>query len=338
MKKMMFLAVAVLFLAVFGTPCSAEEKKVTIEVLQVTDIDVFNQAYQGFIQELKSNGFVQGANLTVNRKIIPFDVEKGGIWDKIKVKFAIGSEASRIATAKPDLALTLGTPSTKYAKDKIIAAGIPLVFTAVAIPQAAGCKSLTEAGPGFTGSTLYMDMNNVFKIVKLAFPKATTAAIIYSDDENGAAQAKEAQDKAKAFGIKVLLKEVKKTQSIKPVAEELIKQGAEMFLLPLDTYYGLKGNQASKDLTVVSESSKVPVVSLVMTKMPGAILYIGSDFPTVGALAGKQAAQILKKTATTDKLPIARMDQLKIMVDTGAMKDLGIQLPLQILQIAKDVK
>lgn len=338
MNKAIFSVLLVLFLAALVTPCPAEDKKVTIEVLQVTDIDVFNQAYQGFIQELKNNGFVQGVNLTVNRKIIPFDVEKGGIWDKLKVKYNIGSEASRIAAAKPDLALTMGTPSTKYAKDKIIAAGIPVVFTAVAIPQAAGCKSLNEAGPGFTGSTLYMDMNNVFKILKLAFPKATTAGIIYSDDENGIAQAKEAQDKAKAFGIKVLLKEVKKTQSIKPAAEDLIKQGVELFLLPLDTYYGLKGNQAAKELAALSESSKVPVVSLVMNKMPGGILYVGSDFPTVGALAGKQAAQILKKTTTADRLPIARMDQLKIMVDTGAMKDLGIQLPIQILQIAKDVK
>jgi putative tryptophan/tyrosine transport system substrate-binding protein len=338
MKKLMFLAFTFLLLAASAPPCFAEEKKVTIEVLQVTDIDVFNQAYQGFLQELKNNGYVQGVNLTVNRKIIPFDVEKGGIWDKIKVKYHISSEASRIAAAKPDLVLTMGTPSTKYARDKIIAAGIPLVFTAVAIPQAAGCKSLTEAGPGFTGATLYMDMNSVFKIINLAFPREKTAGIIHSDDENGIAQAREAQDKARAFGIKVILKEVKKTQDIKPVAEDLIKQGVEMFLLPLDTYYGLKGNLYAKELAAISVSSKVPVISLVMNRMPGGILYVGSDFPSVGALSGKQAAQILKKTAVIDRMPIVRMDQLKIMVDTEAMKALGIQLPLQILQIAKDVK
>jgi hypothetical protein len=32
------------------------------------------------------------------------------------------------------------------------------------------------------------------------------------------------------------------------------------------------------------------------------------------------------------------MDHLKIMVDTATMKSLGIQLPLQILQLAKNVK
>ncbi len=338
MKRAYLVVTAFVLMAIIGSPCSAEEKKFTIEVLQVTDVDVFNQSYTAFIQELKGNGFVLGQNLTVNRKVLAYDIEKGGTWDKVKLLFNIRSEASRIAAAKPSLALTIGTPATKYGKDKIIGAGVPLVFTAVSVPQNAGCRSLSEAGPGFTGTTLYMDMNNFFKLVKLAFPNLKTAGVIHSDDEAGVYQAKEAQAKAGGFGMKVVKKEVGKTDRIEPAAEELLKQGAEIFIVPLDTYYGLSGNQRAKDLSAVCMTKKIPIVSLVMNKVPGAILYIGTDFPTIGSMSGKQAAQILKGSVRADQIPIMRMQDLKVMVDTATMKAMGIPLPMQILQIAKDVK
>jgi putative ABC transport system substrate-binding protein len=338
MKKAFIAALVFVLAALISSPCQAEEKKYTIEVLQVTDIEVFNQSYNAFIHELKANGFVLGQNLSVNRKILAFDIEKGGTWDKVKLLFNIRSEAARIAAAKPSLALTIGTPATKYGKDKIIGAGIPLVFTAVSVPQNAGCKSLSEAGPGFTGATLYMDMNNFFKLARLAFPNMKTAGIIHTDDEVGLFQAKDAQAKAGGFGMIVVAREVGKTARIAPAAEALMKQGAEMFIVPLDTYYGLNGNQRAKDLAAVCLARKIPVVSLVMNKVPGAILYIGTDFPTIGSMSGRQAAQILKGGVRADQIPIMRMQDLKVMVDTATMKATGIQLPMQILQIAKDVK
>ena len=126
------------------------------------------------------------------------------------VLLRIRSEASRIVGAKPDLVLTIGTPATKYAKEKIISAGIPLVFTAVAIPEAAGCGSLTQAGPGFTGATLHMNMQESLKKVKLAFPSIKIMGIVHSDDENAIAHVEEAQKYAASFGLTFITKEVGK--------------------------------------------------------------------------------------------------------------------------------
>jgi putative tryptophan/tyrosine transport system substrate-binding protein len=339
MKKMRFLVFTTLFLIAPGATCPAMEQTFVIDVLQVSDIEVYDQAYQGFVQELAKDGLVAGTNLTVNRRVIPFDEEKSGMMDRLKLRFStVGREAKRIVASKPDLVLTMGTPATLYGKDRFTAAGIPVVFTAVAIPQAAGCRSLNEAGPGFTGSTLYLDMNYVLKIVTLSFPRVRTAGIIHSDDENGSSQAKEAQDKARGFGLKVIVRKVKKTQDIRPVAEDLVRQGVELFILPLDTYYGLNGNQQAKELAQVSLTTKVPVVSLALSRMPGAVLYVGSDFKTVGAMSGRQAAKILKKATVVDRMPVLRMDQLNVMKDAEAMKALGVELPDQILKVAHDIQ
>ena len=152
MKKPILTIGCVFFLlAGLSMTCLAEEKKIKIEVVQVTNIEPYQKSYQGFVRELARNGIVQGKNLEIRRKIIGFDMEKATMWSKIGVLMQLKSEAMRIADVKPDLVLTIGTPSTKYTKDKIIAAGVPLVFSAVAIPTAAGCKSMTQAGPVLPG-------------------------------------------------------------------------------------------------------------------------------------------------------------------------------------------
>ncbi|HHO74842.1 MAG TPA: hypothetical protein ENN05_00235, partial [Deltaproteobacteria bacterium] len=280
----------------------------------------------------------EGQNLTVNRRIVDFDVEKGGLWKKVGVLMSIRSEASDIVKAKPDLALTIGTPATKYAKDRIISAGIPLVFTAVAIPEAAGCKSLSEAGDGFTGATLYVDMKGVLQIVRLAFPDAKTIGIVHTDDDNGMAQVEDAKLKAPQVGMNVISKEVNKKDSIKPAIAELCNQGAQIFAVPLDSYYGMRDYEPTHDLDIETLARRLPVFSLVLWKSPGAILYVGADFGVIGTLSGQQAVKILIDGASPGSLPVLKQEELKIMVDIKRMNELNIQLPLEVLQIAKSVE
>lgn len=336
MRKITVVCVCILFSAVFSLSCLAADKNFKVEVLQVTKIDPFEKTYNGFIKALADNGLVQGKNLTVKRTIIDFDIEKGGLWKKIGVLMRIRSEASRIAAEKPDLVLTLGTPSTKHAKDKIIAAGIPVVFSAVAIPTAAGCKSMTEAGPGFTGATLYMNMKDALNIVKLAFPKATVLGVIHSDDENAVAQVEEAKRVGAGMGLTFITKEVGKSDRITPHARELAAKGVQLFVVPLDTYYALRKGEAGNELYYLRRDTlHIPAVALVLAKQPGAILYMGADFGYTGMLSGQQAAKILKDGVKPDTLPIQRQKDLNLMVDEKAYKEFNVQLPMDVLRLAK---
>ena len=74
--------------------------------------------------------------------MIDFDVEKAGLWKKASLLLKLKGEVSRIAAARPDLAMTIGTPATLYTKDKIISAGVPLVFSA--------CRSPSRPGAGLS--------------------------------------------------------------------------------------------------------------------------------------------------------------------------------------------
>jgi putative ABC transport system substrate-binding protein len=87
----------------------------------------------------------------------------------------------------------------------------------------------------------------------------------------------------------------------------------------------------------VLNAKKIPLVCYCHVGFSGAILYVGSEFQVIGALSGKQAAKILKEGAKPDTIPVAMQDDLKILVDLKTAKKLGIDLPLSILQIAKEV-
>ncbi|MGD0210755.1 MAG: hypothetical protein ABSC14_07220, partial [Desulfomonilia bacterium] len=64
MKKVGFCIICLLLLAVISIPCAAAEKTSRIEALQVTAIEPYKNAYNGFLKELEKNGIVKGQNLT----------------------------------------------------------------------------------------------------------------------------------------------------------------------------------------------------------------------------------------------------------------------------------
>jgi putative ABC transport system substrate-binding protein len=330
MKKFLCIFVCLFFI----TQPVFSGQQYRIAVLQVSKIKVFENAYEGFIETLNGHGIVEGDNLTVSRYIIDADLD-ANLWEKVGILLKIKKTAGRIINENPDLVLTIGTPATKYSKDKIIKAGIPLVFTSVANPIAAGCESMTQAGQGYTGATIYIDPYDVIKIARLALPKMRTMGIIHCDDDNAVVFAEEAKEKAARQGIRVLTRQVGKSDKIAPAAMELIGEGIDMFGIPPDTYYALRDNEPAKDLVAITHEKKIPGVAFMTSGARGCILYIGPSLRTNGSLSGEQAAKILIDGVKPGSLPIARQENLSILSDVDAIKSLGIEIPIEILQLAK---
>lgn len=300
-----------------------------VAVLQVTDIEPYQQSLDGFLKALRDNGLVAGKNLQVDRVKIDFDLERGGFWDRFVTLLRIREAANKFAQAKPDLVLTIGTPATKYARGILEDAHIPVVFTAVANPVDAGCPSLVDGGPGMTGATLYTDMGASMKIVHQLFPGVQRIGMVHTDDENGVAHVEAAASAAKALGLSVSATQVGKNDSIVPALKRLLEPGrdAQMFAVPLDTYYGLRHFEPAKDLGDFGTENNLPVISFALVRVPGAVLYVGADFATVGGLSGQQAAKILKRHVKPDILPVLRQTQPTVLIDPQRAAAMNLTLP-----------
>jgi putative tryptophan/tyrosine transport system substrate-binding protein len=297
-----------------------------IEALQVSKIELFDRAYKGFVDELARNGLVEGKNLVINRHIIDADVEET-LWKRVYILYQIKKTADEIIMTKPDLVLTISTPATKYTRDKFIDAGIPVVFTAVANPVDVGCDTLEYSGKEFTGSTLYVDPFVLLSLSKAALPNLKKIGMVHSDDDNAVAFVEEARLKGGQLGITVVSRQVEKSDAIAPAALELIGEGIQAFGVPLDTYYGLKGDKAGRDLIDLAREKKIPIFAFMKYNIKGGVLYMGSDFSTVGGYSAKQAAQILKEGIQPRKVPIFRQEEPFIFSDDESARQLGIAFP-----------
>ena len=96
MKRLLF---TLSFIVLFSLPLVAKDTY-RIEVLQVSKINPFDWAYEGFVEELARNGLVKGQNLVINRHIIDADAD-AGIWKKIGILMNIKSEAQISSRSNP---------------------------------------------------------------------------------------------------------------------------------------------------------------------------------------------------------------------------------------------
>ena len=330
------IILAVLVSIIFFSPCYAQTLY-KVEVLQVGNLAAFDDLYDGLVMELEKNGLTRGKNLRINRTVIDADAE-AGLWEKVKILFRIKSTAGDIIDKRPDLIVTIGTPATKHSKDKIIKAGIPLVFSSVAIPELVGCVSKTQAGPGFNGITIYMDPSDLLRIAQLGLPNIKKIGIIHSDDDNAVAYTEEAKIKAAKLGLEVVSRQVKMSESPAAAYRELIDEGIDVFFAPIDTYYGIRDFGPTREILDLSFEHKVPVISSVTGNIRGALLYIAPDFLVIGKLTSGHIIKILKDKAKPESIPVAREENLNVIVDLEASKKLGIELPLQVLQVAKSIE
>ena len=69
-----------------------------------------------------------------------------------------------------------------------------------------------------------------------------------------------------------------------------------------------------------------------MVRVPGALLYVGADFASVGGLSGLQAVKILKRHTRPDVLPILKQDRPTILVDPERVLALNVTLPAHALE------
>ena len=318
------------FLVVFVNPSTAQAVY-RIEVLQAGKTPGFEEAYQGIVRGLETAG-LSPAEVKIARTIVEVNPDaEPYTWENLRVLMKIKMSADLIIGRAPDLVITLGTPATKFARLKIAAAGIPLVFSCVAEPEVVGCLSKTHAGPGFTGVTMYADPAELMRLARQGLPNLKKIGVIHSDDDYASFYADEIKARAGELGLEVLDRQVNLYDKVAPAAEELVAQGIDAFFVPMDRYYRLKNDQNWKILMKLSSDRKVPCIASVAGNVRGALLYTSPDWETLGSLAADQAAKILRGGVKPEDIPVANPRNQGVLVDAEAFRKLGIELPPKLL-------
>ena len=315
-KKVLLLVVLLMCsLVMFGCTENGEDVPV-VGVLQLVTHGALDNARVGFVEGLKSAGYIDGQNI----KLV------------VKNPEADTPTLNQMATdlvRSCDLVLAIATPAATALQSAAKAQGkdIPILFTAVTDAEDAQLV-VSNANPGgnITGTS---DMNPVadqIDLIKELVGGIKKFGLIYNTDEaNSRVQANMAKEEASKVGLEVREITVTDANAIATTVKQLINDGSEALYIPTDNL--MASNMPA--IVSVCEEFKIPVIcgEESMVVAGGTITY-GINYTKLGKQTAAMAVKILTGTKPADiAVETQGAEDLAISVNYENLEKIGLTLP-----------
>jgi putative ABC transport system substrate-binding protein len=323
MKKLStVVALAFAAIAVGGlTSCNQTSSVKKIGILQVITHDALGACRQGFVDELKAEGFDE-----TDKKNVKFDVQ---------IPEGDSATENSMATSlviNNDLVFGIATSSAmalKQASEKQNKATLPVLFSAVTDPV--GSKLVTSftdhghvTGTSDAGPTAKnIDLFKEFSITKIG--------ILYNRNEtNSQVQKNEAQAACDADGITLVDGGITETSDISSTLANMITvQGIKGLFVPTD-------NTVAADMKAIKKTlidNKVVTVCADSSETAnGGSLGFSVDYAILGKTTGAMAAKILKGEDIA-KIDVSLAASFPMGVNEDFFTETGIAIPASIQKI-----
>lgn len=278
---MKFLFSTLTVFMTFQTFASSSEQKMKLVTLtEIVSHPSLEQAKLGVIEELKAQGFFEGKNMKLVQDNAQGDVGKANLI------------AKKFVGMKPDLIISISTPSTIAVKQAAKGTSIPIVFVSVSDPVSARLvTSLTEKNSQITGAvaTDPTMIKGLQELMKTMIPKMKTIGMVYNSAEANSAKALKEFKASLDPSMKLVEVSVPSSNLVPDAVRSLVKK-VDAIYIPLDNTVV----SALPKLMQIARENKVPTFSNdpEHVKM-GALASYGFSQYAVGQTAGKMAAKIL---------------------------------------------
>lgn len=304
----MAVMLAALTLGGCSSSKNANKDVVHIGILQYVEHPSLSAAREGFVAELKKEGYVDGKNL------------------KLDYENAQGDQSNlqTISTnllSNNDLVLGIATPAAQTLSN--LSTDVPVLFTAVTDPVSAKLVKTMEKPEGIATGT--SDMSPISKQVELlqkVMPDVKKVGIMYTTNErNSEVQVEEAQKEFAKAGIDVLTKGISSTNDVQDTAKSLMSQTQVLFI-PTDNMIV----SAISLITELSKEMKVPVVGGSADIVEQGVLFTyGANYEALGRQTAKLAVRIIKGEDVS-KVSAEYPKTLNVVANDDMAKTLGIDL------------
>lgn len=304
-----------------SAPAPAAEKQVKIGIVQIVEHPALDAAREGFISQMAKNGYEKDKNVV-------YDVQsaQGNMDTALSI-------VQKFQGDKVDMVFAIATPTAQAAAQTL--KDIPVVFTAVTDPVAAGLvKSMEKPEGNLTGTT---DMNPVeeqLALVKELKADAKKVGVIYNAGE---VNSKVQVDLAKSVSSKLGLEIVEATIT----SPTEVKQAAESMVGKVDAFYVPTDNMVVSSIAAVigvAETNKIPVVAGEENSVKsGAIATYGIEYGKLGEQTADMAVKILKGEAKPADMPVEKQSTMKLTINKKAAEKMGVTLPQSLLDKANEV-
>jgi len=295
-------------------------------ILWNQEIQSLEDNLQGVMEGLREEGFLDGLNLRL--QVINSTGDRG--------RAALAVEDLQEQGAK--LLITLGTIPTLVALDVIGGNGLPIIYSGVASPAAAGLDCRPEGSLRITGTSMEVPAAEQLQMFMLARPGLQRLGILFcTATPEAVATGRAAEAAARGLGLTAIPATVTddRPELLSRALTSLTNEKVEALFLPTDPVLAAPRNlgfiyprmlQARLPVMVPFESS----VGF------GALLSYHADFAEVGRQAGRQAGRVLAGAAP-GKVPPEIPKVKRLTLNLRVAQSLKLPLSRHLLSRAHDL-
>jgi putative ABC transport system substrate-binding protein len=293
-----------LFAATATFPSLTEAAKII--ALKSADVDVYNDALEGFKNALQGPAIIEYD--------MEGDLEKG---KKLLARLKSG--------AKPDLILAVGVWALQVAAEEI--QDIPVVFAMVLNPATV----IGQEARNITGASMNVPIEQQLALLKKISPQVRRIGVIYDPSKTGFL-VRQAERIAKDQGVRLVTKAVASPKESFAALDAMQDEIDALWILPDLTVLAPESVQY---MLLFSFRHKIPVLGLSENQARmGALL--GLSFES-GWDIGSQAAELASGILTgrsVQEIPFTMARKVRLTVNLKTAGKLGVHIPKEILDRA----
>jgi putative tryptophan/tyrosine transport system substrate-binding protein len=300
--------------ATSGTVASTAAKNFKIGVIQFATHPSLANCYNGFKAGLEEAGYKDGGNITIDFQNAQGDTSNSDLI------------AKNMVSKKYDLIMGIATPSAMSAYSAAKSTDIPVVFTAVSDPVAAGIvKSDDKPGVNCTGSSDVLPLEQQVKMIRAFLPNAKKIGILYTTSEpNSVSQLKQIKELAPKYNFEIVDVGVTSASEVAAAAATAVSKG-------VDCINNFTDNNVVDNLSTVLQAAngaKIPVFGSEEEQVKNGCLASQSiDYVALGKETGRMAAKILKGEAKASDTPVYLVKDCTPVYNKAVMDKMGLTLP-----------
>lgn len=321
-RKLLVLAVAGA-LAPLGALAQPSGRTLRLAILDDSSEDAQPHHWRTFLRRLGELGYAEGRNLTVEARYAR------GIPERLPAL------AAELAALKPDVIVARATPPALAAKQA--AAGVPIVFVAVADPVAVGLvASLANLGGNVTGlSIISTEIGGKWiELLREMVPGATRLAFLGLPRSKGSmAVFRHLQERARSLKVAIQIFDGGQPKELERAFGAMVAGRYQGFCV--GTSSALLDNRDR--ILQFAARQKLPAVYARREYVDaGGLLYYGVD---LGGLYLRLADYVhrIAQGAKPAELPVESPSIVRMVVNLKTARAQGIKIPQRVLVRADEV-
>ncbi|HRX58754.1 MAG TPA: ABC transporter substrate-binding protein [Eubacteriales bacterium] len=232
--------------------------------------------------------------------------------------------AKNMAAKEYDMIIAIATPAAISAYAATANTDIPVIFSAVSDPLAAGLvDDMTTPGGNCTGTSDVLDLSAQLEMIRAFQPDAVNLGVLYTTSEaNSVSQLKTLNELAPEYGFTVV------SQGVQTAAD--IPQAAATLCAGVDCITNFTDNNVVNNLAILLEQANaagVPVYGSEDTQVTaGCLASVSLDYTALGRVTGQMALDVLGG-ADASAMAVQTITDAVPVVNSDVLAAFGMTLP-----------